>query len=206
MKEKPYVEIIVFARSPVLGEVKQRLAREIGAKRALAVYRKLFRHTLRTVDAACTAQGGLRAVLSYFGPFPKRDIPRGLNVIERAQLHATMTENLACLFESPRCRSRQGILVLGADHPTMHKADILDLVTMLERFPVAVGPAEDGGFWGLAARVSLANIISTIALGCPETRAQLMTKLKDAGLETGVGRSLFDVDVPADMERWRSCR
>ena len=40
--------LIIFAKNPVLGQCKTRLAKGIGAKNALAVYRILLQHTAQT--------------------------------------------------------------------------------------------------------------------------------------------------------------
>lgn len=197
------IDVVVFARSPVLGQVKRRLSRDIGPRHALSVYRKLFRHTLREVHQACASRPGMRAVLYHLGPFPERDIPRGVSVLAKSQTGPTMNENLAALLECPKSIERKGVIVVGADHPLLRSADICDLALELEQNEVVLGRAEDGGFWGLATRVALGDIMLEIPLGGPETCAALEERLVERGLRYGVGTPLFDVDTLEDVRRWK---
>ena len=49
--------VLVFARAPVRGQVKSRIARDVGDDMALDIYRELLERTLTTVsDSGCAAQ------------------------------------------------------------------------------------------------------------------------------------------------------
>jgi uncharacterized protein len=197
------IDIIVFARSPVLGAVKQRLAASLGENTALAVHRKLLRHTLRTAALAHRLQPDLRPVLSHMGPRPDRDLPAEFPGRTEAQPFADMASNLAASVATPVAQDRRGVIVVGSDHPCLTADHLFAMARILARAPVAIGPAEDGGFWALGTLVPLDGVVRSIPLGAGDTRLHLVAALERLGLAYGLGPTLWDVDTADDLARWQ---
>ncbi|MDD5308796.1 MAG: DUF2064 domain-containing protein [Deltaproteobacteria bacterium] len=196
------IDIIIFARSPVRGAVKQRLAATVGERAALAVHRKLLRHTLRTAVRARGLRPDLRPVLWHLGPRPDRDLPAGFPGRTEAQPFADMASNLAASVARPALEGRRGVIVVGSDHPGLTADHLLAMAGILDRVPVAVGPAEDGGFWAVGTLVPLDHVMCKVPLGAADTRLHLTNVLERLGLAYGLGPTLWDVDTAADLERW----
>ncbi len=200
---KQPIDIILCARSPVLGRVKQRLARHVGDTRALAVYRKLFRLSLRAAMEAAAMDPELRLVLSHLGTRPDVDIPKGFNGTFKAQTSKEFTVNLAAEVRSPVLSHRRGVVVFGADHPTIESGHIIAMAQLLDRNPVAVGPTDDGGFWAVATSVPLDQVIAELPLSTDSTLNTFMSVVARQGLGCGIGPALFDVDDQTDLARWK---
>jgi len=198
-----FLDVVVFARSTVLGQVKRRLADSLGRRRALAIHRKLLRHSLRAVAAAHQTDPSLRPVLFHLGPAPAADLPSSFDGLLVPQPHQEMAANLADAVRSPASGHRLGVVVIGADHPLLGRDQIIAMARLLDRYPVAVGPAEDGGFWALATRVPLDSIAIRIPLGTDQALARLLDGIAEAGLACGIGPTLWDVDNPSDVDRWK---
>ena len=200
---KQPIDIILFARSPMLGKVKQRLARHIGDTRALAVYRKLLRLSLRAAMEAVTMDPELRLVVSHLGTRPDRDIPKEFNGTFKVQASREFTVNLAAEVRSTVLTHRRGVVVFGADHPTIEAGHIIAMAHLLDRNPVAVGPTDDGGFWAVATSVPLDHVIAELPLSTNSTLDTFVSVVARQGLSCGIGPTLFDVDDHTDLVRWK---
>ncbi len=198
-----YIDTILFARSPVLGRVKQRLARQTGQQAALAIYRKLLRISLRAMIEAATREPLLRPVFSHLGAYPEREIPVGFTGHTREQPHRQFSANLAHEVASPTTGDRRGVVVFGADHPGISAAHIVDMARLLDRYSVAVGPSEDGGFWALATNIPLDKVISGLPLGTNRVLDAFLQSINKLGVPCGIGPTLWDVDNTDDLTRWK---
>ncbi|MCP4676712.1 MAG: DUF2064 domain-containing protein [Deltaproteobacteria bacterium] len=200
---KQFIDTILFARSPVLGKVKQRLAGHVGDKRALAVYRKLLRLSLRAALEAVTMDSELRLVLSHLGPRPDADIPKEFLGTFKAQTSDEFAANLAAEVQFPVLAHRRGVVVFGADHPTIEAGHIITIAHLLDRHPVAIGPTDDGGFWAVATTVPLSQVIAELPLSTDSACDTFLSVMAKQGLSCGIGPSLFDVDDHTDLVRWK---
>jgi uncharacterized protein len=89
--------------------------------------------------------------------------------------------------------------IVGSDAPTLP----LDHLESLLRSgaDVALGRAEDGGFWGISARRVSAKMFGDVRWSQSGTLDQTVHAAEAAGLSVEVGPAWFDVDAPADLDR-----
>ncbi len=200
---KKYIDTILFARSPVLGKVKQRLAKQTGERAALAIYRKLLRLSLRAMTEAAQRDPLIRPVLSHLGDCPDREIPVDFTGHTREQPYRQFSANLAREVSSPAGEDRRGVVVFGSDHPGISAAHIVDMVRLLDHYSVAVGPSEDGGFWALATNRPLDKVIAGLPLGTNQVLNTFLQTMKELGVPCGIGPPLWDVDNTDDLTRWK---
>ena len=196
------IELALFVRAPVLGKVKTRLAAAIGARKALEVYKKLLAHTFEAAIAASRLSPYIKPVLWHRGPITPIDIPAVLSVDMRPQHYDSMRENLHEIICAPSLTCR-GVIVIGADHPTLEPEHIVTMVRLLDSHPVSIGPAQDGGFWALGTTVPLNGILDRVPLSCGDTLVALEKALEVRGLPHVRGPILWDVDTEADLRRWQ---
>jgi len=196
------IELAVFVRSPVLRKVKTRLAAAIGPEKALEVYRKLLAHTFEAAIAASRMSPDIKPVLWHRGPVAPIDIPAEFTMDVRPQRHDSMRENLHEILRAPSL-TRRGVIVIGADHPTLEPGHIVTMARLLDGHPVSIGPAQDGGFWALGTTVPLDGILDHVPLSCGDTLIALETALEARGLSHVRGPTLWDVDTEIDLNRWR---
>jgi len=199
------LEIAVFARAPIRGRVKTRLAAEIGADEALAVYSELLERTVAAVIAACRERGDLAPVLWHLGDWPESfPLPSPIACHLRRQPYEDMLENLREVFRIDPAAPRRGVIAVGADHPAIEPACVLSMASLLEGSDVAIGPAEDGGFWSLGATVDIRHALLGLPVGTETALAALERAVAGAGFSARRGPALWDVDTVDDLRRWRS--
>jgi len=131
--------LMLFARVPLLGAGKSRLAREIGAVAALRFERLMLARSLRRLGR--DRRWRLCLALS-----PDREAGRrGAMPQGRGDLGARMRRAMAGCAPGP-------IVLVGTDIPGMTAAHVAAAFRLLGRFDFVFGPARDGGFWLVGAR------------------------------------------------------
>lgn len=138
--------VVIFARAPLYGAVKTRLARDIGAAETIRFYRctlfdlahRLARDPRFDVVIAVTPDRAAQAR----GIWPKRMRVTGQGA---GDLGRRMMRALT------RGGARPAV-VIGSDIPGIAANHIVSAFRALGRAPFVLGPARDGGYWLIGAR------------------------------------------------------
>jgi len=189
--------VIVFARLPVRGCVKTRLAAGIGDAAALAFHRATLARTLRTV-----ARGPWRVELRVT-PDAAARVRRPWHLPAGAALVAQGGGDLgARMGRALRCRRGPSLLV-GCDVPEMACADLRACLALLGTHDAVFGPATDGGFWavGLRRGALVSGAFAKARWSGPHALADCLGNLRHRSVARGP--LLHDVDDKADYGAWR---
>lgn len=180
-------EVVILAKAPVLGTVKTRLARDIGAAAALALYRemlfgvvaRLSRQDWRVLLAVTPDESADQPAL---WPGGVARIPQG-----DGDLGARMLRALARARE----KENRPVLVVGSDIPGLGPAQVRRAFAALADRPLVFGPATDGGFYLVGARGPLpaglfrgvvwstGTVLRDALATCPPGSAALIDALDD---------------------------
>jgi rSAM/selenodomain-associated transferase 1 len=182
-----------MAKAPVLGRVKTRLARDIGAVGACRFYRTSLAMTLRRLGAdprwsltLALAPDGARIALPSTRP---RTIPQG-----RGDLGRRMQRILD--------RARPGpVIVVGGDIPQLRADHVARALRLLGRADVVLGPAEDGGYWLVGARRLRRTPLMFRSVRWSSRHALDDTRANLAGLRVALADTLADIDDGTDYAR-----
>ncbi|MEP7054057.1 MAG: TIGR04282 family arsenosugar biosynthesis glycosyltransferase [Actinomycetota bacterium] len=185
------LSLLVVAKAPVPGGVKTRLCPPCTPEQAALVARAALEDTLSTVDR-CPA---LRRVLVLSGEYPA---PSGWEV--QAQRGEGFGERLAAAFtDAALFHAHQPALLVGTDTPQLTPALVEALVRGLDRADAVLGPAADGGWWGLALRdPAHASVLRGVPMSTSESGRLTAAALRGLGLRVSDGPLLRDVDTAAD--------
>ena len=196
----------VFAKAPVPGRVKTRLAQTIGAEAAVSTYRALAERTLATAAAARRA-GVVGAIELWLDPesdpaaiAPWRD---RFGVTIETQTGDDLGARMRNALRASLARGVPALLI-GTDVPGYDVVYLAHAASALERYHAVIGPAEDGGYVlvGLARDV---DVFGGIPWSTPEVMAATRTRLAAAGANHIELPPLWDVDSHEDYLRWRKC-
>ena len=179
-----------MVKAPRMGFGKSRLAGELGRAEAWRINRALQAHTLRIVQDVrwrtllCVTPDSATAL----------NLPRvwSEQIPRVPQGTGDLGQRLARAFAPHRF-----VAVIGADCPGLRRAHIASAFAALKRAPFALGPAEDGGFWLLAARsgAAAAPAMAGVRWSTEHAASDVTRNLgKVARLAV-----LRDVDVAADL-------
>lgn len=191
----------VFAKAPVPGQVKTRLAGVLGADAAAGLHAGLVRHALATAVAS-----GLGAVELWCAPDEHHDFFERCAVDFGASLHAQRGADLGArmraAFDEAFARG-EALVLIGADCPALKPGDLRAAAAALEAHDVAIVPAEDGGYVLLAMARAVPQVFEGVAWGSPSVIGETRSRLAAAAVAWLELPALWDVDRPEDYERLR---
>jgi uncharacterized protein len=95
-------------------------------------------------------------------------------------------------------------MAIGADAPAVPSRLLESARAALDEADVAVGPADDGGFYLLALRRCPEGLLADLPWSCAETLRETLRRFRALGLCTTVLEPWFDVDRPEDLDRLRA--
>lgn len=196
--------LLVFAKAPVPGRVKTRLAATIGAAAAAAVYRELAATTLAHA-AAARRSGAVAAIELWCDPDPDHEDFRALAALAGATLHRQPAGDLGARMAGAIADALQrhaAVLLVGTDCPLLDAAYLARAAELLAGHDAVLGPAEDGGYVLVGATRPLR--FARVRWSSPHALADTEAEFAAAGLSWRAAATLWDVDTPSDLARWRA--
>lgn len=194
--------LVLFARAPMRGAVKRRLAADIGKDAALAFYRRTLHDVLwrlgrdpRWTTWLSVTPDGAADGPGLWPPVPGvRLTPQG-----RGDLGARMARPLYDFPPGP-------VVIVGSDIPEVTRDHVRDAFAVLGTHDMVFGPAADGGYWLVGAKRSrvvphglFENVRWSTEHALNDTRAGLPKSARVAMLE-----ALDDIDDGAAWSAWRA--
>ena len=184
--------LYIFAKAPVMGRAKTRLARDIGVVHAKRLYRAMSAQVLRQVQDA-----RWETVLAVTPPAALGAFPEWQGIAQIPQVSGSLSPRLAAIF------ARKGpTLVIGTDCPQVTASDIAAGFAALRHNAAVFGPADDGGFWLMGANGPLgANVFEQVRWSHTDTLADIKARIDG---EIAVLRTLTDIDDLKALEAYRA--
>lgn len=192
--------LIIFAREPVLGRVKTRLARTVGDLAAAELYRAMLSDVLEQAAAL----SGVRPLLFWAcddTPIPVSPAFPPMESFD--QRGATLGQRMADAFERAFESGCQACCIIGSDSPDLPPEYIRQAFELLERdeADAVFGPAEDGGYYLLGLRRTWRTIFEDIAWGTHGVLATSLERAHELGLRTSLLPLWYDIDTLDDLSR-----
>lgn len=186
--------LYIFAKAPVMGRAKTRLAADIGVVHAKRLYRAMMGEVLRNVQ-----DPRWDTVLAVTPPSALGHVPDWQGVSQIAQVPGSLSPRLATIF------LRKGpTIVIGTDCPQVTAADIGDAFAELKSQSVVFGPASDGGFWLMGANGPLKrDFFDGVRWSHEQTLSDVADRTDGA---FGVLRKLTDVDDLQALRQLKASR
>ena len=195
--------LAIFARVPVHGRVKTRLAAGVGADVALTVYETLLASTLRELapgrgrfEPEIWVDGDVDAFAGW-----QRSAQNGLRNLRFplvAQCDGDLGQRMAWAFD-------QGVNVLvGTDIPDMTASYVDGAVVALQSTDMVLGPTEDGGYCLIGLKSPRPDLFAGIPWGTADVLASTLHAA--SGLRVELLDAMWDVDDARDLGRWRAVR
>jgi len=188
-------QVVIMAKAPVPGRVKTRLCPPLTHRQAARLATAALTDTL----AAARASQAARCVLALDGD-PGAWLPPGVSVLPQRQ--GDFGARLAGAMADTWAGRPLPLLVVGMDTPQL-AAGLLDWVAaqlLAAGTDTVLGPADDGGYWVIAARRPVAGMFEGVPMSTASTGEAQLARLGALGLRCSIGPGLRDVDEFADAE------
>jgi rSAM/selenodomain-associated transferase 1 len=191
--------LLVFVKRPRAGEVKTRLAAELGDGAAADVYRALAEAEI----AGTRPLGGEYERRFFYAPADAgsevSEWLRGERVAPQqgGDLGARMAAAFAAAFRDGAAR----VAIIGSDVPWVTRERVAAAFAALSDADVVVGPCDDGGYYLLALSQPRPELFDGIPWSTPAVLRSTLERARDRGLRVALLEALPDVDTLADLRR-----
>ena len=200
--------LILFAKPPLAGRVKTRLAESLGREGAARLYACFLRDAAETARALMEARPGVALVCEWAleeaespDEFPLTDRLPGA-FLHRAQTGADLGMRMAAALGRCLAFGRRAVLI-GTDFPDLPHEVLIEAFEKLacgDEPTVALGPAADGGYYLIGMNRFLPEIFTGIPWSTGEVLSRTMEKARALGVGTALLPEWRDVDEADDLE------
>jgi rSAM/selenodomain-associated transferase 1 len=197
----PNAHILVFAKAPVAGEVKSRLAATIGQEQAAQIYSCTLQRTIMLVARAGLAQASLVVTPDTTHPlFSIMEERYGLEL--QQQNGSDLGERMHNALEIALGKAEFALLI-GTDCPVLDEEYLEDALSRLEGgADVVIGPAEDGGYTLIGMRSAEPRLFSDISWGESKVMETTRERCGEVGLTLYELEQRYDIDTYDDLLRF----
>ena len=185
--------IVVFARPPIPGLTKTRLAAAIGPAAAARVAQILLENTL-----AAAVETGRRTFLALADSPHGWPAPDGVEV--EGQDPGGLGDRMAAAFTRRFAEGHRRVVLVGADCPAVSPEGLERALSALDRTAVVLGPVVDGGYWLVGQRAPGADIFRAIPYSSPRTLAATRERLTEGRLDWTELGLVADIDTREDLD------
>jgi uncharacterized protein len=203
--------VVIMCKAPRAGEAKTRLAPLVSAEGAAALAACFF------ADVAASAGAVARALFIAYAPADGRaaleEILRGgaagaegRETLWLEQRGRDLGARLAAVVEDVFGLGFGPVAVVGADSPTLPPAYVARALDALadDAADVALGPADDGGYYLVALRRPAPELFGGVEWSTPRAYEQTAANASRLALRLLELPRWYDVDTPADLRRLRA--
>jgi rSAM/selenodomain-associated transferase 1 len=186
--------VCIFAKEPLVGRVKTRLAASVGDLAAVQLAAAFLRDSVALVRAL-----EIPFVIAWSGD--PEAAPRDTECWPQGE--GDLGERLERVFGRALTRSGWAI-ALGADSPGLPARNLLAGVEALRTHDAVVGPTIDGGYYLLGLTRLAPALLAGVPWSTASTRARTVERLSGRGYRVATLKTWFDVDDGRDLNRLAS--
>ncbi len=191
---------LLFARVPRYGQVKTRLALDLGERGALEVYKRFLDRSIKLLSSL-----GCRRFLFWDREFEESGGLRALGVEEYTQEGHGLGQRMRNALVRMEGLEISKAVIFGSDIPDLHVGIIGQAFSALDEVKVVIGPSKDGGYYLIGCRlpaVYLQDLFSGIPWGTGQVLEHTLSILRGKGIPFSLLPPLYDVDTIDDLRRW----
>ncbi len=195
-------EICIYAKPPIPGRTKSRLARDIGPDAAAGLAQALL---LDACDAALQLPD-CRVRLWHPPDSTPADfagiVPAGIDFA--GQQGADLGARMARTFKEVLSAGAERAILIGTDCVTHCVASFERAFAALARHQVVLEPADDGGYVLVGQSAPCAALFVDVQWGTDTVMATTRIRLDDAGIVWRELPETFDIDHGSDLPTLRA--
>jgi hypothetical protein len=196
--------LAIFAKQPLPGQVKTRLAKQIGEVAAARLYAKFVETILAVTESVAdqriiayspdteSARRWFEASVSTAGDT--------LWVQPAGDLGARLTACAEFALSEPE----HSLVIIGTDSPTLSTETIAEAFRRLEHNDVVLGPARDGGYYLIGLRSACPRLFAGIDWGTDRVLVQTISRVEEQRLSLHLLPLFYDVDTLEDLKHLES--
>ncbi|HMQ69280.1 MAG TPA: TIGR04282 family arsenosugar biosynthesis glycosyltransferase [Ignavibacteria bacterium] len=184
--------LIIFARNPELGKVKNRLAKTIGKEKALEIYSKLL--------SIVYTETKLLECNKYLYLTERTD--KGLfddTYIQKIQSGNGLGEKMFNAIKNVFEEGNEKAIVVGTDVPGLKGEIINEAFQKLTEFDVVIGPAKDGGYYLIGMKECLNPLFENMKWSNDQVLINTLERISKLNRSYYLLEELTDIDTEDDV-------
>jgi rSAM/selenodomain-associated transferase 1 len=194
--------LIVFAREPVPGLVKTRLAAAIGDRAAAELYETMLQDVLKT----CRQLDDVETVV--FWACEEESLPRlaeRYRCSSRRQSPGDLGQRMQSAFADMFSNGCELCCIIGSDAPDVPLSYIQKAYAVLEtqRSNVVFGPSRDGGYYLLGLRQVWPLLFTKIPWSSADVLEESLAAARDSGAIVTLLPEWQDIDTVEDLQAFQ---
>jgi hypothetical protein len=188
---------MVFARDPVLGQVKTRLQAGLPPLAVLALYTAFLEDTLALAS-------GIEGADCWVGVHPDPSSAYFATAAERygfrlfAQEGQDLGERMLHALTQRLQEGYERAVIIGSDSPTL-PADYVGTALTARKNSVTIGPTTDSGYYLVGMGPQVADIFTGVDWGTDRVLRQTLANSRRLSLKLQVLQPWYDVDRMEDL-------
>jgi len=189
--------LVLFARDPVLGQVKTRLQVSFDDVTILELYTCFLQDS---IDKICS----LKEVVPFIGAYPNTSSQFFEKVSEQKkitifpQVGKDLGERMKNAFLKLQRDGFQKVVIMGSDSPGL-PVSYIEAAFDSDR-EVVLGPSTDGGYYLLGMNRDVIDVFPNVEWGTEVVLSQTMNHIKAIGAKLKLLPLWYDVDHPEDLK------
>jgi rSAM/selenodomain-associated transferase 1 len=185
--------VLVFARTPVLGTVKTRLAKKIGAEKTLWVYKQLLKKTESVLQNT-----KVDSIVFYSGKSVKDFGIHFMKYKKLKQRGEDLGQRMLSAFQWGFEKGYNNIIIIGSDLWELDTNTIDGAFDYLKTHDVVIGPATDGGYYLLGMTKLIPEVFKNKKWGSSSIAAETLYDL--GAYKISMTNEKTDLDTYRDLE------
>ncbi len=186
---------MIFVRNPVLGEVKTRLASEIGKVETLKVYKMMLDYT-RQITISLPMDKGI-----FYSDHIENDNWPDSSYQKYLQVGEGLGERMSNAFRLAFDNGYKSVSIIGSNCFELTPEIIDRSFEKLSNHDVAIGPAADGGYYLLGMNELQPGIFNGKEWSTSTVLEVTLSDLKKLGRSYFTLPTLADIDTVKDLSR-----
>lgn len=191
--------MILFAREPLPGRVKTRLAAAIGDQAAVELYRAMLRDMLETSRKLTDVESVV------FWDCEEQSLPLLAEIYRcssRRQISGDLGQRMQAAFVEMFADGFESCCIIGSDTPDLPHEYIQDAYQLLEeqQADAVFGPSADGGYYLLGLKRLFPQLFCGIDWSTSHVLRQSLAAAGSAGATAGLLPEWYDIDTPEDLD------
>lgn len=165
--------LLVFAKTPLLGKVKTRLAETLGQEKALWVYQQLLVKTEGVVQQVFS-----KVVVFYAGQSASDFRGCFKDFQKKPQQGKDLGARMYHAFEWGFAQGYPKVIGIGADLWNLDQGTIEGALSALDATDVVLGPANDGGYYLIGMRTFHPELFKNKTWSSPDLMRETLKDLQ----------------------------
>jgi len=194
--------IIVFAKYPIEGKVKTRLAKNMGNIFAASFYRVCAEYTFKELVKVketgselflfCPEENEIEQVMKWAG--------KDFNYY--SQQGNDLGIKMYNAFDTVFKLGYKKVIIIGTDAPDVSMKIVQTAISVLDNYSVVIGPANDGGYYLLGFKSKLIDLFSEIEWSTNSVFDNTIEKFNNSKIDYFMLDELTDIDTLEDLQNW----